>query len=57
MKVKTHLKAGQVVGSNTITQSNSSTVEVTQSNTSTISGYQRISVASEQSCRVMTTYP
>jgi hypothetical protein len=38
MKVKTHLKAGQVTGDNSITQSNSSTVMVTQSNTSTISG-------------------
>jgi hypothetical protein len=34
MKVKTHLKAGQV--GHTVTQSNSSTVEVTQTNTSTI---------------------
>jgi hypothetical protein len=38
MKVKTQVKAGQVVGNNSITQSNSSTVQVTQSNTSTISG-------------------
>ena len=38
MQVKTNVKAGQVVGNNSITQSNSSTVEVTQSNTSTISG-------------------
>jgi hypothetical protein len=38
MKVKTHLKAGQVVGNNSVTQSNSSTVEVTQSNSSSISG-------------------
>jgi hypothetical protein len=38
MKVKTDVKAGQVVGNNSITQSNSSTVEVTQTNTSTISG-------------------
>jgi hypothetical protein len=38
MKVKTQVKAGQVVGNNSITQSNSSTVQVTQTNTSTISG-------------------
>jgi hypothetical protein len=36
MKVKTHLKAGQVVGNNSITQSNSSTITVTQSNSSFI---------------------
>jgi hypothetical protein len=34
MKVKTHLKAGQ----NTVTQTNTSTVEVTQSNSSSIVG-------------------
>jgi hypothetical protein len=38
MQVKTNVKAGQVVGNNSVTQSNISTVEVTQSNTSTISG-------------------
>ena len=38
MQVKTNVKAGQVVGNNSVTQSNSSTVEVTQTNTSTISG-------------------
>ena len=38
MKVKTDVKAGQVVGNNSITQSNSSEVYVTQTNTSTISG-------------------
>jgi hypothetical protein len=38
MKVKTDLKAGQVAGNNSITQSNDSRVEVTQSNTSTIGG-------------------
>ena len=36
MKVKTHLKAGQVVGNNSITQSNSSMVTVTQGNSSFI---------------------
>jgi hypothetical protein len=36
MKVKTQLKAGQVVGNNTITQSNESTVTVTQTNSSSI---------------------
>jgi hypothetical protein len=36
MKVKTHLKAGQVVGNNSVTQSNDSTVTVTQSNSSSI---------------------
>ena len=38
MKVKTHLKAGQVVGNNTVSQSNDSYVYVSQSNSSTISG-------------------
>jgi hypothetical protein len=38
MKVKTQVKAGQVVGDNSVTQSNSSEVRVTQTNTSTISG-------------------
>jgi len=36
MKVKTQLKAGQVVGDNTVSQSNESTVTVTQSNSSSI---------------------
>jgi hypothetical protein len=36
MKVKTHLKAGQVVGSNTISQTNTSSVTVSQSNSSSI---------------------
>ena len=36
MKVKTQLKAGQVVGDNSITQSNSSTVTVSQTNSSSI---------------------
>jgi hypothetical protein len=34
MKVKTHLKAGQ--NGNTVTQTNTSTVEVNQSNSSSI---------------------
>ena len=38
MQVKTNVKAGQVVGNNSVTQSNGSTVQVTQTNTSTISG-------------------
>jgi hypothetical protein len=38
MKVKTQVKAGQVVGDNSVTQSNGSTVAVGQSNGSTISG-------------------
>jgi hypothetical protein len=38
MKVKTHLKAGQVVGNNSVTQSNESTVTVSQSNSSSIGG-------------------
>jgi hypothetical protein len=36
MKVKTQLKAGQATSTNTVSQTNSSTVEVTQSNSSTI---------------------
>jgi len=36
MKVKTQLKAGQVVGANTVTQSNESTVTVSQTNSSSI---------------------
>ena len=38
MKVKTDVKAGQVVGDNTVSQSNSSSVTVSQSNSSSISG-------------------
>jgi hypothetical protein len=38
MKVKTNVKAGQVNGNNSVTQSNDSYVEVTQSNSSTIGG-------------------
>jgi hypothetical protein len=36
MKVKTHLKAGQVNGDNTVSQTNTSTVTVSQTNTSSI---------------------
>jgi hypothetical protein len=36
MKVKTHLKAGQVVGDNTVSQTNTSSVTVSQSNNSSI---------------------
>jgi hypothetical protein len=36
MKVKTQLKAGQVVGDNTVSQTNTSEVNVTQSSTSSI---------------------
>jgi hypothetical protein len=38
MQVKTHLKAGQIVGDVNVTQSNSSTVTVSQTNSSTIGG-------------------
>jgi hypothetical protein len=38
MQVKTHLKAGQVVGDNTVEQTNTSSVTVGQSNSSSISG-------------------
>jgi hypothetical protein len=38
MKVKTHLKAGQVVGNNSVTQSTSSMASVSQTNSSSISG-------------------
>ena len=38
MKVKTQLKAGQVVGDNTVSQTNTSSVTVSQSNSSSISG-------------------
>jgi hypothetical protein len=38
MKVKTQLKAGQVVGDNSITQTNTSSVTVSQTNSSSISG-------------------
>ena len=38
MKVKTDLKAGQVAGNNSITQSNDSMVTVSQTNTSRIGG-------------------
>jgi len=38
MKVKTTVKAGQVVGDNTVEQSNSSTVTVSQTNSSSITG-------------------
>ena len=36
MKVKTQLKAGQVVGDNTVSQTNTSSVTVSQSNSSSI---------------------
>ena len=36
MKVKTHLKAGQVVGNDSVIQRNSSSVTVSQSNFSLI---------------------
>jgi len=38
MKVKTQLKAGQVVGNNTVEQTNTSSVTVSQTNSSSISG-------------------
>jgi len=38
MKVKTQLKAGQVVGDNTVSQTNTSSVTVSQTNSSSISG-------------------
>ena len=38
MKVKTQLKACQVVGDNTVSQTNTSSVTVSQSNSSSISG-------------------
>ena len=36
MKVKTQLKAGQVVGDNTVSQTNTSSVTVSQTNSSSI---------------------
>jgi hypothetical protein len=36
MKVKTDLKAGQVAGDNTVSQTNTSTVTVSQTNSSSI---------------------
>jgi hypothetical protein len=36
MKVKTTVKAGQVVGDNTVSQTNTSSVTVSQSNSSSI---------------------
>ena len=36
MKVKTQLKAGQVVGDNTVSQTNTSSVTVSQTNSSSV---------------------
>jgi hypothetical protein len=38
MQVKTHLKAGQIIGNVTVSQTNTSEVNVTQSNTSSVTG-------------------